>query len=221
MIKNTVFFVPGISGASNASSLSIRNRRAAIILHEIYGINAHIQCAGHEWMTRGFDVYTPSLFPHHTPFRYEQQEEAYHHFSENIGFDSAVVTTLLNDLRVQYETLIVVGYSVGATLAWLSAASGLCDGVICYYGSRIRQYTHPAPRCPTLVIIARYEPAFDPLAMRQALEKLPRVRCKMYDARHGFCDADSATFDAALSHQVMDLVTTFIRDLISANTSPD
>ncbi|MDI5536252.1 hypothetical protein MJM28_29780, partial [Salmonella enterica subsp. enterica serovar Montevideo] len=42
------------------------------------------------------------------------------------------------------------------------------------------------------------EPAFDPLAMRQALEKRPRVQCKMYDARHGFCDADSATFDAAL-----------------------
>ncbi|MDI5811330.1 DUF535 family protein, partial [Salmonella enterica subsp. enterica serovar Anatum] len=42
--------------------------------------------------------------------------------------------------------------SVGATLAWLSAASGLCDGVVCYYGSRIRQYLHLAPLCPTLVI---------------------------------------------------------------------
>ncbi len=96
------------------------------------------------------------------PFRYEQQEEAYRHFSANVGFDPAVVTTLLHELRTQYETLIVVGYSVGATLAWLSAASGLCDGVICYYGSRIRQYLHLAPLCPTLVIIARYEPAFDP-----------------------------------------------------------
>lgn len=76
-------------------------------------------------MTRGFDIYIPALFPHHTPFRYEQQEEAYRHFSANVGFDPAVVTTLLHDLRTQYETLIVVGYSVGATLAWLSAASGL------------------------------------------------------------------------------------------------
>ncbi|MDI8841332.1 dienelactone hydrolase family protein, partial [Salmonella enterica subsp. enterica serovar Anatum] len=117
MIKDTVFFAPGVSGGSNASSLSSRHRRAAIILHEIYGINAHIQRAGHEWMTRGFDIYIPALFPHHTPFRYEQQEEAYRHFSANVGFDPAVVTTLLHDLRTQYETLIVVGYSVGATLA--------------------------------------------------------------------------------------------------------
>ncbi|MFP5802309.1 dienelactone hydrolase family protein, partial [Salmonella sp. 741265080_HBA] len=43
MIKDTVFFAPGVSGGSNASSLSSRHRRAAIILHEIYGINAHIQ----------------------------------------------------------------------------------------------------------------------------------------------------------------------------------
>lgn len=99
MIKNTVFFAPGISGGSNTSSLSSGHRRAAIILHEIYGINDHIQRAGHEWMTRGFDVYTPTLFPHHTPFRYEQQQEAYRHFSENVGFDPAIVTTLLNDLR--------------------------------------------------------------------------------------------------------------------------
>ncbi|ECP0936239.1 dienelactone hydrolase family protein [Salmonella enterica] len=221
MIKDTVFFAPSVSGGSNASSLSSRHRRAAIILHEIYGINAHIQRAGHEWMTRGFDIYIPALFPHHTPFRYEQQEEAYRHFSANVGFDPAVVTTLLHDLRTQYETLIVVGYSVGATLAWLSAASGLCDGAICYYGSRIRQYLHLVPLCPALVIIARYEPAFDPLAMRQALEKRPRVQCKMYDARHGFCDADSATFDAALSYQVMDDVSAFIRDITCANTSPD
>lgn len=171
-------------------------------------------------MTRGFDIYIPAQFPHHTPFRYEQQEEAYRHFSANVGFDPAVVTTLLHDLRTQYETLIVVGYSVGATLAWLSATSGLCDGVICYYGSRIRQYLHLAPLCPALVIIARYEPAFDPRHATDA-GKAPRVQCKMYDARHGFCDADCATFDAALSHQVMDDVSAFIRDITCANTSPD
>ncbi len=42
------------------------------------------------------------------------------------------------------STLIVVGYSVGA-LAWLSAASGLCDGVILPLRFPIRQYLHLAP----------------------------------------------------------------------------
>ncbi|HDJ2740311.1 TPA: dienelactone hydrolase family protein [Salmonella bongori] len=216
MIKNTMMSAPDISRSCNVSCLSGRNCRAAIILHEIYGINAHIRRAGNEWLARGFDIYTPPLFPHHAPFRYEQQEEAYRHFSENRGFDPAAVITLLNKLRAQYETLIVVGYSVGATLAWLSAASGLCDGVICYYGSRIRQYAHLAPLCPALVIIARYEPAFDPLVLHQILEKHPGVECKMYEAWHGFCDADSATFDAVLSYQARDEVAAFISDIASA-----
>lgn len=83
--------------------------------------------------------------------------------------------------RTQYETLIVVGYSVGATLAWLSAASGLCDGVVCYYGSRIRQYLHLAPLCPTLVIVARYEPAFDPSPCGRRWKSAPgcSVKCTM------------------------------------------
>ncbi|MCF3872786.1 dienelactone hydrolase family protein, partial [Salmonella enterica subsp. enterica serovar Weltevreden] len=49
----------------------------------------------------------------------------------------------------------------------------------------------------------------------------PRLQCKMYDARHGFCDADCANFDAALYNQVMDDVSAFIRDITRANTSPD
>ncbi len=39
---------------------------------------------------RIFDIYIPAV-SHHTPFRYEQCEEAYRHFSPNVGFDPAVV----------------------------------------------------------------------------------------------------------------------------------
>ncbi len=65
---------------------------------------------------------------------------------------------------------------------------------------------------PALVIIARYEPAFRSLAMRQTLEKRPRVQCKMYDARHGSRDADCATFDAAYSSGTDDAAHLF-RDI--------
>lgn len=37
--------------------------KAIILLHEIYGINAHIQRTAATWRSRGFDVYTPALFP--------------------------------------------------------------------------------------------------------------------------------------------------------------
>ena len=37
--------------------------KAIVLLHEIYGINAHIQRSAATWRSRGFDAYTPALFP--------------------------------------------------------------------------------------------------------------------------------------------------------------
>lgn len=36
--------------------------KAIVLLHEIYGINAHIQRTAATWRSRGFDAYTPALF---------------------------------------------------------------------------------------------------------------------------------------------------------------
>jgi dienelactone hydrolase len=184
--------------------------KAIVLLHEIYGINAHIQRIAATWKSRGFVVYTPMLFPHSAPFAYEQQDKAYRHFCDNVGFDTSGIVSLLAELRAKYDTIVLIGYSVGATLAWLAARSGLCDGAVCHYGSRIRQYSNIAPPCPTRVIIASDEPAFDPRAMQDELEKNPLVTCRMFNAQHGFCDADSQTWDARLAQQAAEDTERFV-----------
>lgn len=184
--------------------------RAIVLLHEIYGINAHMQRTAAAWESRGYDVYMPALFPHSTPFAYEQQEQAWRHFCDNVGFDTAGIVSLLSGLRARYATVVPIGYSVGATLAWLAARSGLCDGAVCHYGSRIRQFSDVAPPCPTQVIIASDEPAFDPRTMYNELEKIPSVTCRMFNARHGFCDADSQAWDARLARQAAEETERFV-----------
>lgn len=161
------------------------SRYAVVILHEIYGINHHIRREHDKWQGRGFDVYIPALFPHTTPFGYAQQDKAYRHFSENVGFDPTRVVALLTKLRAKYSKLLVVGYS------------------------------DIAPPCPALIIIARYEPSFDTLLMQQELEKLPLVQCVMFDAPHGFCDADSPAFNAELAHQASKKAAEFADTIIS------
>lgn len=184
--------------------------KAIVLLHEIYGLNAHIQRTADRWKTRGFDVYTPALFPHAAPFAYHQQDKAYRHFCDKVGFDPTAIVSLLAELRAKYATVLIIGYSTGATLAWLAARSGLCDGVICHYGSRIRQYSNIAPPCPTLVILASDEPAFDPRALQDELKKQPTVICRMFHARHGFCDADSQAWNSRLARQVAEIADRFI-----------
>ena len=101
-------------------------------------------------------------------------------FSDNVGFDTAAIVSLLAELRAKYGTLILIGYSVGATLAWLAARSGLCDGAVCHYGSRIRQYCDAAPPCPTQdspAMNRRSIPAPCKTSWRNILRGLPDVQC--------------------------------------------
>ncbi len=98
-------------------------------------------------------------------------------------------------LRPRYTRLFLLGSSVGATLAWLCENSGLYDGVVCCYGSRIRDYAHPPPACPTLAIFARHEKSFPPEAVESALSGIPGLQVETADAGHGFCDKYSDHFD--------------------------
>lgn len=174
--------------------------KAIVLLHEIYGLNAHIQRTAATWRSRGYAVFTPALFPHSAPFAYDQQDEAWRHFSDNVGFDTAAIVSLLAELRAKYGTLILIGYSVGATLAWLAAERALRRRGVPLWIADPPVQRRCAP-CPTLVIIARDEPAFDPRVMQNELEKIPSVTCRMFNAQHGFCDADSPAWDARLAQQ--------------------
>ncbi|SUX66483.1 Uncharacterised protein [Citrobacter amalonaticus] len=86
---------------------------AVVILHEIYGINAHIHRTREMWRARGFDVYVPALFPHDAPYSYAQQDEAYRYFSIHVGFDPQPILTLLTTLRAQHRKLIVIATAPG------------------------------------------------------------------------------------------------------------
>ncbi|EIA0033181.1 dienelactone hydrolase family protein [Salmonella enterica] len=141
------------------------NENAVVVLHEIYGINEHIKDVCAEYHDRGFDVYCPHLFEHGLPFKYGQQDQAYKNFVNTCGFDTTKINLLLSEIRGGYKKIIMIGFSVGATIAWLSAESNLCDGIVCYYGSRIRDYTDIMPQCPVLVIMAQFEKSFDPYVL--------------------------------------------------------
>lgn len=58
---------------------------------------------------------------------------------KNIGFayPSERIKHLIHEIRNEYNRIYVLGYSVGATTAWLCSEEK-CDGVIGYYGSRIK-----------------------------------------------------------------------------------
>lgn len=195
--------------------LSIQNGadRAIIILHEIYGLNDYIDSLNQRFADRGYDTYCPDLLGGKV-YDYSQQPEAYRNFCENVGFDAFTrVLPLMRQLRQKYGETLLLGSSVGGTLAWRAAAAEPCDGLIACYGSRIRDYPYEKPQCPSLLLFAREEPGFDPGLLADKLRsESENTEIHLLDGKHGFLDPFGPTFHPQSAKACAELIDHFLID---------
>lgn len=188
-----------------------------IVLHEIYGINEYIQMVCEKFFMNGYDIICPNLINMVQPFNYELEEEAYKHFMNNIGFDSAVrrVKQVIIQAQKQYKKIYLLGYSVGATIAWLCSVEDMCSGIIGYYGSRIRDYMKITPKCPVLLIFPTQEKSFDTEELVSHLEKR-NINVYTLNGKHGFSDPFSKNYCVQSSEKAEKLVHSFLKKLNNA-----
>lgn len=170
-------------------------RRKVFILHEIYGVNDFIKEQAIEFSNDQTSVECVAIYPEGKIFSYKQEEEAYAYFTKKVGFD-APLQQLSRQIRTaieQYEEVILIGFSVGATLAWRLSTLPLYR-VVCVYGSRIRQYLDVQPSCPTLVLLPGHEKGFDVNSMKHALQHKHFVQTLQFVDEHGFMDEQNNAF---------------------------
>ncbi|WP_338749420.1 dienelactone hydrolase family protein [Bacillus sp. FJAT-52991] len=168
------------------------SNKAVILLHEIYGVNEHMIATANLLTGQGYDVYAPNLL-HRDSFLETEQQAAYQYFIEQVGFENAVqqALELAHSLRDQYETIVIWGYSVGATTAWLcSEHDHVADAVIGYYGSRIREYLHISPKIPVYLLFSK-EKSFHVNDLVDQLATKPMVNTQVCEAEHGFSNPNS------------------------------
>lgn len=183
-----------------------------ILLHEIYGVNEHIKRIRQNFASRGYSVLCPDLLDGKV-FQYEQEEEAYFHFRNSVGFGFALeqVTEVLNQESGNYKRVVLLGYSIGATIAWRSSEKlQKCDGVIGYYGSRIRDYMEIDPKCPTLLIFPEEEKSFDPKEIQKELMNKQMVEAYVLNGSHGFADSFSKKYNEKSSGEANHIVEEFL-----------
>lgn len=186
-----------------------------IVLHEIYGLNQHIQIVCQKFSMAGYDIICPNLIDQEQPFEYNLQEEAYYHFMNNIGFDLGVqrIKHLMIQAQKQYKHVFILGYSIGATIAWLcSSEDNMCDGIIGYYGSRIRDYMNITPKCPTLLIFPSEEKSFNVEELVDSLVKR-NIDAHIVRGKHGFSDPFSKNYCLQSSEEAGRLVDNFLKEL--------
>jgi len=168
-----------------------------IVIHEIYGLNQHIQSYCELLSKQGFDVICPDLLERERPYEYSQEDAAYRHFMENVGFTGALgkIKDILSDIKDEYQKIFILGFSAGATVAWLCSEEKCVDGIVGYYGSRIRNYAELEPRCPAMLFFPLEEPSFNVDELISALES-KNVEVHKYMGEHGFSDPYHSKYHA-------------------------
>ncbi len=184
-----------------------------IVLHEIYGVNQYMKDICQSVSEQNFDVVCPNLLPQEKPFDYTREALAYKNFMEHAGFNRSVhkVKELLGDMNDKYSKVFILGFSVGATIAWLCSEEEGVDGVVGYYGSRIRDYVDINPVCPTLLYFPAIEKAFSVKELVSKLKK-PNVDVYIHQGQHGFSDPLGSTFNEELAEITFKQTVEFFKE---------
>ncbi len=182
-----------------------------ILIHEIYGVNRFITDTSNRFALQGYDVVCPDLYGLEQPFDYSDEETAYRYFSDNIGFykGTDIVINMAKQFGSSYNRIFLIGFSVGATIAWLCSKAGLFSGVVCCYGSRIRDFTGIAPVCPALLLFPSHEKSFNVRAFASSFKK-PGIKVHLLEGNHGFADFYSTAYNEASAKKAFDLIKRFI-----------
>lgn len=183
-----------------------------VVLHEIYGVNQYMKNVCEQLSETGYDAMCPDLLGRDEPYSYDQEEIAYKNFM-NMGFIHVTDTarSTLRQLRNTYKTVYVVGYSVGATTAWLCGAEpGLVDAFVAYYGSRIRDCLDMQPQCPSLLLFPIKETSFNVDEVIPKLREKINVSLHQYDGLHGFSDPQNHNYSELASRQAFNDTIQFL-----------
>lgn len=189
-----------------------RPQAALVLVHEIYGLNRFIDETAAYYREQGYDIYCPDLLKR-ACFEYEEEEKAYRHFRDEVGFVvDAESEAIIWNLKRKYEYVFILGFSAGATIAWKIAAQGVADGVVCCYGSRIRDEIALVPGCATWLIFAQ-EAGFDVQHVAGLLKQKPKIRVSVVDAGHGFMDPYQRNYNGKTAAWYRREIDSFFKNL--------
>jgi len=191
---------------------SKQSNSVIIVIHEIYGVNQHIKKYCESLTEQNVDVICLDLLDKLVPYDYSQEEMAYSNFIENIGFENAakIIKSQIAVLKSHYKKIFIIGFSVGATVAWLCSELEHLNGIVGYYGSRIRNYMDIKPKCPTLLFFPEEESSFNVNELIVMLQN-KNIDVHKFAGKHGFSDSYSPKYHAESSKKAFEKTIDFLK----------
>ena len=158
-------------------------KRVVVIIHEVRGVTENLVRLASFLTSEGFSVVLPSLYS--DGYVGSDEQASYRKFYSEVGIERASGTIgdiIEEDVGAKISLL---GFSVGATVAWLLSGNGKIDSAIGFYGSRIRNHLDIQPSADVDLYFCR-ERGFDVEETIGALNAKPRVSAGLIPGEHGF-----------------------------------
>ncbi|MCI0764140.1 dienelactone hydrolase family protein [Bacillus sp. TL12] len=191
---------------------------ALIVVHEIYGVNEHMQDIISNFSSTLVDVFCPNLLQLDSPFHYDDEQKAYSHFMQNVGFQHGKenIEEMIETLSKTYSYIGLIGFSIGATISWLCSNNPKVQSIIGCYGSRIRDYSYMIPTCPTLLIFPETELNCSVSSLITTLQEQnnPSLHIKQLPGEHGFLDPYTVKYNKESTKQAYKIIDSFLKKSI-------
>ena len=182
-----------------------------VIVQEIFGVNAQIQHTTDEWAGEDYLCVAPAMFDRfqkdvNLPYTEDGMKQAFAlmaNFAPDFAPQALDVAAAIDWLKAEgCDTVGVVGFCFGGTMAWVSACRLPVQAAVGYYGGSIAQLVGEQPKSPILLHFGGDDPYISEADRENILAAHPDVPLFVYEgAGHAFnrkldpnhYDADAAT----------------------------
>jgi carboxymethylenebutenolidase len=190
-----------------------------VIVQEIFGVNAHIRAVAERYADDGFVTIAPALFDRLEPGVELDYDDAGRQRAMAL-LNSFNIETAVDDIASAVEWLRgfgltgvgVVGYCLGGTLAWLSAARLPIDAAAGYYGGNITRYLGERPKAPVMLHFGEEDKHIPASDVDKIAEAHPEVQIFRYPAGHGFNRDGSPGYSASCALRARERTLAFLHE---------
>lgn len=154
-----------------------------IIVHEVRGITENLRLLASLLESEGYCVILPSLYGEN--YAGSDGQESYDRFFRDVGIEKA--TEMIGEIITANDGagITLLGFSVGATIAWRHSRNGKVRSVVGFYGSRIRHFQEVEPLADVDLFFS-IERGFNAEELVGRLNGKQNVAARLISGDHGF-----------------------------------
>jgi carboxymethylenebutenolidase len=199
---------------------------AVLLLHEVFGVGPYIYSVADRLVDAGYAVAAPDLTwrvrPNWVGAHTDDGLASSRSVAAELDLDAAEADCVaafdyVAGLESRRQQPAVVGFCLGGSFAWTTAAKADPSACVSYYGSRVPALLDLVDQieCPTLLHFGGRDP-YIPIervdALAVAIRQHPHIQLNVEDAGHAFDNSEAPMFyDPSAAASAWSLTSEFLR----------